>query len=240
MLSTLEECYQYPVDIEFTANFARDGRMHVNLVQCRPLQTKGVQEKRVEIPDESPPGQTLFRSAGNFMGGSIARPISRVITVDPEQYEQLSLSAKYDVARLVGKLNHLVTRDALPTMLLGPGRLGTSTPSLGVPVNFAEISNMAVLGEVAFSAGGLMPELSFGTHFFQDLVESGIFYVALFPDRPECSLNCELLAKLPNRLAELVPDYTEYHTVVRVTDLHTTPLQLLADIVSQQVVCLFV
>ena len=239
MLTTLEANYRYPVDVEFTANFSRDGRMHVNLVQCRPLQTKGIQEKRVEIPEESPPQRTLFRSTGNFMGGSIARPINRVVLVDPEQYEQLTVTQKYDVARLVGKLNRLVTSgDALSTMLLGPGRLGTSTPSLGVPVSFAEISNMSVLGEVAFSAGGLMPELSFGTHFFQDLVESDIFYVALFPDRPGCSFTPGLLAGLPNRLTGLLPEYAGYEAVVRVTDLSDAPLQLLADIVSQQVVCL--
>lgn len=240
MLKTLETCYQYPVDVEFTVNFSINGARHINLVQCRPLQTKGIQEKRVEIPADSSPAETFFRSAGNFMGGSIARHIGRVISVDPEQYEQLPLTAKYDVARLVGRLNRLIkNRDDLPTMLLGPGRLGTSTPSLGVPVSFAEISNMAVLIEVAFSAGGLMPELSFGTHFFQDLVESDIFYVALFPDREGCCLNPELLTSLPNRLAELLPEYMHYAAVVRVTDLTDKPLHLLADIVSQQTVCLF-
>ena len=240
MLKTLEERYQYPVDVEFTVNFARDGSRHINLVQCRPLQTKGIQEKKVEVPAESAPEQTLFRSAGNFMGGSIARLIRRVICIDPEQYEQLPLTGKYDIARLVGRLNRLIMdRDELPTMLLGPGRLGTSTPSLGVPVSFAEINNMAVLIEVAFSAGGLMPELSFGTHFFQDLVESDIFYVALFPDRTGCCLHPELLSALPNRLADLLPDYANYADVVRVTDLADRPLHLLADIVCQQAVCLF-
>ena len=237
---TLQEAYNHPVDIEFTGNFSAAGKFRINLVQCRPLQTKGIQEKRVEIPAEWPTEETLFRSAGNFMGGSIARPIHRVILVDPEQYELLPLTGKYDIARLVGKLNRLIdNRDELSTMLLGPGRLGTSTPSLGVPVSFAEISNMAALVEIAFSAGGLMPELSFGTHFFQDLVESDIFYVALYPEQQDCSLNPELLETEPNRLAQLLPEYSEYQTVVRVADLSGRPLRLLADIVSQQAVCLF-
>jgi hypothetical protein len=240
MLKTLERRYNYPVDVEFTVNYAQSGTMHINLVQCRPLQTKGVQEKRVEIPEECPAQRVLFRCSGNFMGGSIARPIHRVIFIDPEQYEQLPLTEKYDVARLVGKINrHTDNRDDLSVMLLGPGRLGTSTPSLGVPVNFAEINNMTALCEVAFSAGGLMPELSFGTHFFQDLVESDIFYVALFPDHDACTLNKALLATRPNRLADLVPEYAKYCTVVLVIDLLDSPMQLLADILSQQVVCLF-
>jgi hypothetical protein len=240
MLKTLERRYNYPVDVEFTVNIASGGSMHINLVQCRPLQTKGIQKKRVEIPDGCPLDRVLFRSTGNFMGGSIDLAIHRVIFVDPEQYSLLSLTGKYDVARLVGKINRQKARqNELSVMLLSPGRLGTSTPSLGVPVNFAEINNMAALCEVAFSAGGLMPELSFGTHFFQDLVESDIFYAALFPDCTVCSLNKELLTSLPNRITELVPEYSQYGEVVHVIDIPDRPLQLLADIVSQQVVCLF-
>ncbi len=79
------------------------------------------------------------------------------------------------------------SKEELPALLMGPGRWGTTTPSLGVPVKFAEINNIAVLAEVAFSAGNLMPELSFGTHFFQDLVETNIFYIALFPDKKTLS-----------------------------------------------------
>lgn len=240
MLKTLERRYNYPVDVEFTVNIAHGGSMHINLVQCRPLQTKGVQKNRVEIPDGCQLDRVLFRSTGNFMGGSIAIPIHRVIYVDPEQYSLLSLSGKYDVARLVGKINRQKARQGnLSAMLLSPGRLGTSTPSLGVPVNFAEINNMAALCEVAFSAGGLMPELSFGTHFFQDLVESNIFYAALFPDCTVCSLNKALLTGLPNRIADIVPEYGQYCETVHVIDIPDRPLQLLADIVSQQVVCLF-
>jgi len=240
MLKTLEECYRYPVDVEFTVNFSRGGNRRINLVQCRPLQTKGIQEKMVDIPANPLPKLTLFRSSGNFMGGSIARPIRRVIVIVPEQYETLPISGKYDIARLVGRLNRLTgDREKWPTMLLGPGRLGTSTPSLGVPVSFAEISTMAVLVEVAFSAGGLMPELSFGTHFFQDLVESDIFYLALFPEQSGCFFNPGLLASMPNRLADLLPEYGGYEFVVRVVDIPNRPLHLLADIISQQAICLF-
>jgi len=115
----------------------------------------------------------------------------------------LALADKYELARLVGRINReVVARGAVPTLLLGPGRWGTSTPRLGVPVRFAEISAMTAIAEVAFSAGGLQPELSFGTHFFQDLVETGIFYVALNPEREECFVNSGLLRTLPNRLEE--------------------------------------
>jgi hypothetical protein len=236
LLQTLERTYEYPVDVEFTGTYASNGRLYVNLIQCRPLQTRGIQAKRVEI-SAAAKADTLFRSKGNFMGGSIVQPVGRVIAVDPEAFMALTLSDKYEVARLIGRLNRgLVSRDKIPTLLLGPGRWGTSTPQLGVPVRFAEINAMTAIAEVAFSAGGLQPELSFGSHFFQDLVETGVFYVALYPERPGCFLNATLLQERPNRLAESLPDDARFAEVVRVVDL-PQGYQLLADIVSQQVVC---
>ena len=119
---------------------------------------------------------------------------------------------------------------------MAPGRLGTTTPEMGVPVRFAEINAMTALVEVAFAAGSLMPELSFGSHFFQDLVESGIFYVALYPEDQGCVLNDALLQEYPNRLAELLPDDARFAGTVRVIDLEK-PFRLMADIISQEIVC---
>ena len=236
LLAILERAYDYPVDIEFTGTYASDGRLYLNLIQCRPLQTRGIQSKRVEIRQGND-AQTLFRSIGSFMGGSIVQPIARVIAVDPQGFMGLILSDKYELARIIGRLNRLIkARDQLPSLLIGPGRWGTSTPRLGVPVRFAEINAMTAIAEVAFSAGGLQPELSFGTHFFQDLVETGIFYVALNPDKQGCTLNAAMLASLPNRLADLLPDDARFAEVLRVVDL-PPGFQLLADIMSQQVVC---
>lgn len=236
MLATLEQAYGYPVDIEFTGNCTDENNLRINIVQCRPLQTQGVQTMRVEIPSR-PDDDSLFRSKGNFMGGSIMQPLRRVIAVDPEGYTTLTLSDKYELARIIGRLNRLIpSREELPTMLIGPGRWGTTTPSLGVPVKFAEFNAVAVLAEVAFSAGGLMPELSFGSHFFQDLVESGIFYTALYPEKKECFLNQNFLTALPNRLEELLPDDGRFSRLLRVVDL-PDGFMLLADIVSQELAC---
>jgi hypothetical protein len=236
MLSTLERAYDYPIDVEFTGTFASDGKLYLNLIQCRPLQTRGIQARRVQIGEASE-GETLFASTGSFMGGSIVQPIERVIAVDPAAYMELTLTDKYELARIIGRLNRLTrARERLPTLLMGPGRWGTSTPRLGVPVHFAEINAMTAIAEVAFSAGGLLPELSFGTHFFQDLVESEIFYLALYPERPGCFLNAALLQSRPNRLAELLPDDARLADVVRVLDL-PAGFHPMADIMSQRVVC---
>jgi hypothetical protein len=237
MLKILESHYQYPVDIEFTANFLPNDDLKINLVQCRPLQTKGLTD-RVTIPEKIEAEKILFESCGYTMGGSISQTIRRIIYVNPVTYVQMSLTQKYDVARLVGRLNRQIpNRETTPTMLLGPGRWGTTTPSLGVPVAFAEINNVAVLVEVAYEGGNLMPELSFGTHFFRDLVESNIFYAAIFPQKQNVMFNQDWFLQMPNLLAEFLPDSSKYADTVRVYETNNEQLQITCDILSQKVIC---
>jgi hypothetical protein len=237
LLKTLETAYQYPVDIEFTVNRNADQTEKINLLQCRPLQTKGL-KKRVSIPDGITADKIFFKAEGGFMGGNTALQIKQVIWIDAKRYSQLSLSDKHEVARLIGRLNRCIKdREQQPTLLLGPGRWGTSTPSLGVPVKFSEINNMAAIGEVAFQEGELMPELSFGSHFFQDLVEADIFYLALFPDTFPCSLNDGWVYQSSNALEELMPSSSHFKPVVKVIELQKQNLMLLADVVAQKLVC---
>jgi len=239
MLKTLENYYQYPVDIEFTVNFTDDDSFKINLVQCRPLQTKGVKAS-VQLPESIKPEKILFASKGYTMGGSISQPIKRIIYVDPQAYVEMPVSQKYSIARLIGKLNsQIANRETTPTILFGPGRWGTTTPSLGVPVNFAEINKITVLAEIAYEGGNLMPELSFGTHFFQDLVESDIFYVAIFPQKESVVFNKAKLTEMPNLLTDFFPEERNYEDVVKVYEVDSSQLQFMCEVVSQKVICFF-
>ena len=239
MLKVLENHYQYPVDIEFTVNFTGDGAFRINLVQCRPLQAKGLSAS-VELPKDIGPEKTLFESTGYTMGGSISRPIKRIIYIDEQAYVELPISQKYTVARLTGKLNRQITsKEMTPTLLIGPGRWGTTTPSLGVPINFAEINKITALVEVAYEGGNLMPELSFGTHFFHDLVESDIFYAAIFPEKEGVTFNRDKLLEIPNLLSRLLPGQDEYESVIKVYEPDSKAWQIMCDIITQKVVCFF-
>ena len=120
-------------------------------------------------------------------------------------------------------------------MLIGPGRWGTSSPELGVPVRFADIARVAVLVEVAEMSGDMVPDLSYGSHFFQDLVETGIAYVALFPHDNHCSYQPGWLESNTRSLtitaeAPLSGCLQWYESV-------EAPLQLAGDLLSQILVC---
>jgi hypothetical protein len=232
MLQTLEEVYDYPVDIEFTANFDRQGRYRINLVQCRPLQTKGPGEP-VAMPQDVDPSHCLFHLTGNFMGGNVRLPLDVLLYVDPKGYMELSTEDKYAVARVVGAVNSRYKDQVL--MIMGPGRWGTTTPTLGVPVRFSEISNAKAICELSYNIGGFMPELSYGSHFFQDMVESDIFYVAVFDGYPDVDFHPELIDQWENLLTKLEPSAERLEHVVRVVEV--AGMELYSDIVTQRVLC---
>ncbi len=237
LLLTLRGAYDYHVDIEFTVNFASAGDYRMNLLQCRPYQAKGVKEEMI-IPENLPDEKIYFRCEGSFLGGSIKQNINRVVFVDPESYSALTQSGKYEAARIVGRLNRLAEEDEkINMMLMGPGRWGTSTPSLGVPARFSEINHVKVLVEISGMSDSIMPELSFGSHFFHDLVETGIFYVALFPENKDVFMNSEFFNPADNRLAELIPEAEKFSGVVFVYDIFVENFCIMADIISQKLVC---
>ncbi len=226
ILACLEAAYEYPVDVEFSANFDAAGALNFNILQCRPLQTHGVGEQ-VEIPrvrDED----VLFRQTGGFMGGNVRLKLDAVVYVDPALYARLNEREKYAVAREVGRLNGFIQRERLNCALIGPGRWGTTTPSMGVPVRFSEIAGMAALVEVAFEAEALAPELSYGSHFFQDLVETGIFYAGVFPGKEGALFRPELI------VGEPIPVSAPLSAVVRAVRM---PIGLYSDVVSQHLLC---
>ncbi len=241
MLKTLEEAYGCPVDTEFTLNFFEGSRHRVNLVQCRPMQvsmSRSTEQAPASIPEE----RTILAARGAVVGKSLHERVDRLIFVSPAVYGRLPVGERYAVARLIGRLMHLDTGQRVEKVLLmGPGRWGTTTPSLGVPVSYAEISKVAFLCEIVAMHEGLVPDVSLGTHFFNELIEAEILYLALFPGRPGHLLNEAFLARMPNRLADLLPDAAGRADVVRVIDAADLPpgevMQIFADSRGQEVLC---
>jgi pyruvate, water dikinase len=232
ILSVLSRVYEYPVDVEFTANFTKDGRFKVNVLQCRPLQTRGL-GKSIEMPQLMDARNCFFKTHGSFMGGNVRLSIDYVVYVRTEAYLRLSESGKYEIARWIGWINAALKGKNV--MLMGPGRWGTSTPSLGVPVHFAELCNMSVLCEIASNESGFMPELSYGSHFFQDLVETGIFYAAIMEGQQGGVLNSEWVLDRENMLTAILPQGERFADVIHIAD--TAGLQIYSDILTQSLVC---
>jgi len=232
MLAILSKAYDYPVDIEFTANFNKDNGFKINLLQCRPLQTKGL-GKAVKIPELKDDKDCFLSSKGNFMGGSVRLPIDYVIFISANAYLKLSEQGKYEVARQIGLINREMK--GKNAMLVGPGRWGSTTPSLGIPVHFTELCYMKVLCEYSSKKDGFMPELSYGSHFFQDIVESEIFYVAIFDGYQDVIFNPERILQKENLLASFLPESGQFKDVIHIAN--TGGMEIYSDIVTQRLLC---
>lgn len=209
ILKTLQNSLAMPVDIEF----ASDGD-DFYLLQCRP-QSYSRYDAPALIPDKIDPGRILF-TANRFISNGTLRKINYIVYVDPDQYSSLkNLNDLTMVGKAIGKLNSLLPKRSF--ILIGPGRWGSRGDiKLGVNVTYSDINNTAALIEIAREQGPYKPELSFGTHFFQDLIESSIKYIPLYPDDDGIIFNQIFLNKSPNVFSRLIPQFSQLEATIRV------------------------
>lgn len=212
VLQALLESLGTPVDIEF----AHDGEFF-NLLQCRP-QSHSQDQVPVIIPRNVPVKDILFTARKYVSNGKVPN-ITHIIYVDAEGYSGLSdRSQLLAVGQAVGRLNRQLPKKQF--ILIGPGRWGSRGDiKLGVKVTYADINNCAMLIEVARKKGNYLPDLSFGTHFFQDLVEASIRYLPLYPDDEDVTFNEAFFKESPNILGEIFPEYSHMGDTLRVIDV---------------------
>ncbi len=212
ILAILQQAMGSPVDLEF----AHDGQ-HLYLLQCRP-QARMEEDRQVSMPHKIPFERKLF-SASKFVTNGHITDVRYLVYVDPEEYRKLpDLADLLSVAEAVSRLNAMLPRHQF--ILMGPGRWGSrGDVTLGVGITYSGINNTQLLVEIARKKGNYVPDLSFGTHFFQDLVEAKIHYLALYPDEEGNLFNEEFFQESPNSLLHFLPDCTRIERCVRVIDL---------------------
>lgn len=211
ILTILEEKLETPVDIEF----ASDGK-DFYLLQCRPQSYS--ENVSSPIPKNMPKDKLIF-SANKFVSNGNVPDINFIVYVDPVAYGEISDRQKMlQVGRGVSKLNKILPKRRF--ILIGPGRWGSRGDiKLGVNVTYSDINNSAMLIEVAKKKGNYVPDLSFGTHFFQDLVEASIRYLPLYPDDEGTIFNQRFFDLTKNKLNELVPEFSHLSDVIKVIDV---------------------
>ena len=218
ILGALRDAYKTEIDIEFTANFQPDGSYRINLLQCRPLQVKADEETMSALPEISRE-QIVLDAHGGVVGHSRAIKLDWVVFVVPAVYGKLGERERYDVARLIGNIcQHPRLATQKQIALIGPGRWGTGTASLGIPVSFGEINTASVFCELDSMHEGLVPDLSLGTHFFNEMVEMNILYVAYFGAREGNRFDPDFLLEEPNQLGALLPEQGAWEAAIRVVD----------------------
>jgi len=217
LFGELEAVFYTPVDIEFAVRADPKGRYaEFYLVQARPLSQR---EELKPLPLPNVPDEKKIFFAGRLVPTAFIDNIGYIVYVVPAAYRAMPTGEKYSIARLVGKINHAL--EGKRFVLMGPGRWGSTNPELGVPVRYSEICNASALVEVSVREGDYLPEVSYGTHFFQDLVEDKIVYAPLYPDDANSMLNEDFIIGSANQLMNVLKDeyYDRYKDIVRVVDI---------------------
>jgi len=209
ILFLLEEKIGSPVDVEF----ASDGEK-LYVLQCRP-QSQSIGMERKPIPKNVSQDKKLFYTNKYVTTGQVEN-IEYIVYVVPEKYGNLETREEMQkIASIVNELNNKLPKRKF--ILMGPGRWGSRGDiKLGVPVKYGDINNTSLLVEIAKEKGEYTPELSFGTHFFQDLVEAEIKYLPLYTNQSNDTFNEDLLLYQENQLSRILNNYQKYENVVRV------------------------
>ena len=234
ILALIQEHYEYPVDTEYTINVAQDGSYVIDLLQCRPLQLTTEGDK-VEFPQDIPEENILLETMGVSMGFSRKIKLDSIVYIDPIKYYNMPYKKKYEIKKALSDVNRYYNGKDKKLLLLTPGRICTSSPELGVPSAFADISEFNVIAEVSETKAGYIPELSYGSHIFQDLVEAGILYTAVFEGG-------HTKAYRPDMLGENIPDITEEITrqpeenvgILKVYDVSGSDIYLYYDLTEER------
>ena len=228
ILGLIQQHYRYPVDTEYTVNFAPDGRYVIDLLQCRPLQLTDDGD-RVEFPGSISREEILLETKGVSMGFSRKYPIDCVVYIDPVAYYKLPYKRKYDVKKALSDINWHFREQGKRLVLLTPGRICTSSPELGVPSGFSDISEFSLIAEVSESRIGYVPELSYGSHIFQDLVEAGILYTAVFEGKTTVVWQPELLRSLPDKTDSITALRDDVRSIIHAYDTSDVGMELYYD-----------
>lgn len=212
LLKILHNELRVPVDIEF----ACDGE-NLYILQCRS-QSALRDNLQAIIPQNIPQEDSLF-TATKFISDGRVPDIEYIVYVDPINYSRLTNLKEYlDVGEAIGELNKVLPKKKF--ILIGPGRWGTRDDvRLGVKVSYSYINNTALLVEVAHKVGNYVPDLSFGTHFFQDLVESDIKYIPIFPDEEGTFFNEFFIQRSQNLISDLIEGFSHISHVVKVINV---------------------
>ncbi len=220
ILRLLETHYKVPVDTEFTVEIMQNSGgqpdVQISILQCRPQ--SHFQGEEVSLPADLPDEDIVFSTRRMVPRGCV-KNIRYVLFVTPEGYYTLpTATARAGLSQAIGKLNAALANETF--ICVGPGRWGSNNPDLGVHISYADIYNTSALIELTGAGvGAAPPEPSFGTHFFQDLMEARIYPLAIYLDDKDVIFQRKFFYEPPNALKEFYPGGTPLLDCLRLIDV---------------------
>ncbi len=169
LLQICENLYGLKVEIEFAVTADEDSKPHFGFLQVRPMIMQG---GSVEVKEES--GKQVLLYSENVLGNGIVSDITDIIMIKREVFNPKD---SYAIAQEMDVFNKDFLDNDKRYLLLTYGRLGSSDPWLGIPVDWSSIGKVSVIVESALP--GFNPELSQGSHFFHNLLAFQVKYFSI-------------------------------------------------------------
>ena len=215
ILHVLAENYHTHVDTEFTIRINNPSdlqpKVEITLLQCRPQ--SHLKDIDVKLPQNLQSEDIIFSTTRMAPNGEVCT-IRYVLFVTPEGYYNLPTpAARGELGRVISRMNAALANEQF--ICVGPGRWGTSDPDLGIRIGYGDIYHTRALVELTGEGIGSAPEASFGTHFFQDLVESEIYPLAIYLEDPGVIFNRAFFYNTPNQLPEYMPGEASWSDCIR-------------------------
>jgi hypothetical protein len=203
MLRLLEKHYHSAVDMEFTVHISEissiEPKAKISLLQCRP-QSQIQDVRKASLPEVLPNEDVIFTTRFMVPQGYLP-DIRYIVYVKPEAYFGLpTQAARIQISQAIARLNAVLKEKTF--ILVGPGRWGSANTDLGVYVSYADIDHASALIELSGKGVGSAPEPSLGTHFFQDLMEAGIYPLAIQLDDVNTQFNRDFFYQGPNVISD--------------------------------------
>ena len=185
VLAACEGRLQNPVELEFAMTFSPPS---LGLLQVRPMV---VASQTVQLTAEDLTGENLLAASDSALGNGCLDDICDIVYVIPEQFD---LAQTRKIAAELAEINASLVENNRPYLLIVFGRLGSSDPWLGIPVDWGQISGTRVIIETF--QDDFSVEMSQGSHFFHNLTSLGVNYLAL-PKSSRFKLDWEWLGAQP-------------------------------------------
>jgi hypothetical protein len=172
LLQASERALSAEVEIEFAATLEQPlnqvARFRLGFLQVRPM---AVSSEVINVTAEDLSAPQVIVASDRVLGNGLETDIHDIVFVRPENF---SIMRTPEIAQELADMNRRLVEEHRPYVLIGFGRWGSSHPSLGIPVDWSQISGARAIVEATLP--DLNVEMSQGSHFFHNLTSFRAMY----------------------------------------------------------------
>ena len=161
-----------PIEIEFAVNLEHEPQIF-HVLQIRPISADSLTAK---VDWDSVDETGAFMRSNNALGVGEIEGVSDIIYLRQETFDILRTR---EMATTLREWNNRLRQEGRQYLLIGFGRWGSQIDSLGVPVQWGDISEAKAIAECSLPNFRIEP--SQGSHFFQNMTSFNVGYINVDP-----------------------------------------------------------